>query len=167
MRKFLSFFLGKFGLFEASKQRASRPKQGEGPGIPTRKVARTLEVIQVKSRFWPSNASKWHECKEGQRRRKIDNAALGLCFLTNQASHRPAADRTLSAVLWIIGQGCKYRFLWADSNVQMFEEGRFYFDFFISKRSKMLLVCTSSHVKSKVKLKACHRLRSFNSPPCV
>jgi hypothetical protein len=44
---------------------------------------------------------------------KKDNNAACLCFLNYQAFLRPAADRAVSILPWVVSRGCSYGFLWA------------------------------------------------------
>jgi hypothetical protein len=46
---------------------------------------------------------------------KKDNAAACLCFLSYLAVLRPAADRTVSVLPWVVRLGRSYGFLWAGS----------------------------------------------------
>jgi uncharacterized protein YlaI len=48
---------------------------------------------------------KWHLCKEGQHRKQKDQTAARLGFLNYLAFLRPAADRTDSALLWVVCRG--------------------------------------------------------------
>jgi hypothetical protein len=72
--------------------------------------------------------NKWHICKEGQasnKKRKSrgllqkEKAAACLCFLNYLAFLRPAADRALSILPWVVSPGRSYGFLWA---VRLFKE---------------------------------------------
>jgi hypothetical protein len=56
--------------------------------------------------------NKWHICKEGRsRQQKEDNAAACLCFLNYLAFLRPAADRAVSILTWVVSRGRSYGFL--------------------------------------------------------
>jgi hypothetical protein len=62
--------------------------------------------------------NKWHIFQEGQAGNKIDNAAACLCFLIYLAFLRPAADRAVSILPWVVRRGRSYGFLWAGSIIQ-------------------------------------------------
>jgi hypothetical protein len=49
---------------------------------------------------------------------KKDNAAACLCFLNYLAFLRPAADRAVSILPWVVSPGRSYGFLWAGSIIQ-------------------------------------------------
>jgi hypothetical protein len=57
-------------------------------------------------------------CKEGKAGNKKDNAAACLCFLNYLAFLRPAADRAVSLLPWVVSPGRSNGFLWADSIIQ-------------------------------------------------
>jgi hypothetical protein len=59
--------------------------------------------------------NKWHMFKEGQAGIKIDNC---LCFLNYLAFLRPAADRAVSVLPWVVSPGRSYGYLWAGSIIQ-------------------------------------------------
>jgi hypothetical protein len=59
--------------------------------------------------------NKWHMCKEGQAFNKKDNR---LCFLNYLAFLRPAADRAVSILPWVVSPGRSYGFLWAGSIIK-------------------------------------------------
>jgi hypothetical protein len=57
--------------------------------------------------------------KEGQAgNQKKDNAAACLCFLKYLAFLRPAADRAVSVLPWVVSPGRSHGFLWADYIIQ-------------------------------------------------
>jgi hypothetical protein len=62
--------------------------------------------------------NKWYIFKEGQAATKIDIAAACLCFLNYLAFRRPAADRAVSILPWVVSRGRSYGFLWAVSIIQ-------------------------------------------------
>jgi hypothetical protein len=47
-----------------------------------------------------------------------NNAAACLCFLNYLAFLRPAADRAVSLLPWVVSRGRSYGFLWAGSTIQ-------------------------------------------------
>jgi hypothetical protein len=57
--------------------------------------------------------NKWHMCKEGKAGNKKDKAAACLYFLNYLAFLRPAADRAVSILPWVVSPGRSYRFIWA------------------------------------------------------
>jgi hypothetical protein len=59
--------------------------------------------------------NKWHICKEGQASTKKDNS---LGFLNYLAFLRPAANRAVSILPWVVSPGRSYGFLWAGSIIQ-------------------------------------------------
>jgi hypothetical protein len=65
-----------------------------------------------------------------------DNAAACLCFLNYLAFLRPAADRAVSILPWVLSPGRSYGFLWAVRLFKKFEEGQSNSGLFASKRSK-------------------------------
>jgi hypothetical protein len=56
--------------------------------------------------------------KRAKRVTKKDNAATFLCFLNNLAFLRPAADRAISILSFVVSRGRSHGFLWADSTIQ-------------------------------------------------
>jgi hypothetical protein len=62
--------------------------------------------------------NKRHICKEGRAGNKKNNAAACLCFLNYLAFLRPAADRAVSILPWVVSRGRSYGFLWAGSIIQ-------------------------------------------------
>jgi hypothetical protein len=53
--------------------------------------------------------------KRAKKETKIDNC---LCFLNYLAFLRPAADRAVSILPWVVSRGRSYGFLWAGSMIQ-------------------------------------------------
>jgi hypothetical protein len=53
--------------------------------------------------------------KRAKQATKKDNAAACSCFLNYLAFLRPAADRAISVLPWVVSRGCSYGFLRADS----------------------------------------------------
>jgi hypothetical protein len=51
--------------------------------------------------------------KRAKQATKIDNAAACLSFLKYLAFLRPAADRAVSILPWVVSRGCSYGLLWA------------------------------------------------------
>jgi hypothetical protein len=51
--------------------------------------------------------------KRAKQATKKDNAAACLCFLNYLAFLRPAADRAISILPWVVSPGRSYGFLWA------------------------------------------------------
>jgi hypothetical protein len=82
--------------------------------------------------------NKWHIYKESQAdNNKKDDAAACLCFLNYLAFLRPAADRVVFILPWVVSPGRLYRFLWAGSIIQnKNKEGQSNSGLFASKRSK-------------------------------
>jgi hypothetical protein len=80
--------------------------------------------------------NKWHMCKEGQAGNKKDNAAACLCFLNYLAFLRPAADRAVSILPWVVSPGRSYGFLWAVRLFKKCEVGLSNSGLFASKRPK-------------------------------
>jgi hypothetical protein len=72
------------------------------------------------------------------RQQQKDNTAACLCFLKYLAFLRPAADRAVSILAWVVSRGRSCLFLLADSDIQEYEEGRFNSGLFASKRSTAL-----------------------------
>jgi hypothetical protein len=56
--------------------------------------------------------------KRVKKEQKKDNAAACLCFLNYLAFLRPAADRAVSILPWVVSRGRSYGFLWANLNIQ-------------------------------------------------
>jgi hypothetical protein len=56
--------------------------------------------------------------KRAKQATKKDNAAACLCFLNYLAFLRPAADRAVSILPWVVSPGRSYGFLWAGSIFQ-------------------------------------------------
>jgi hypothetical protein len=54
--------------------------------------------------------NKRHICKEGKAGKKKDDC---LCFRNYLAFLRPAADRAVSILPWVVSPGSPYWFLWA------------------------------------------------------
>jgi hypothetical protein len=59
--------------------------------------------------------NKWHKCKEAKQATKKENC---LCFLNYLVFLRPAADRAVSILPWVVSPGRSYGFLWAGSIIQ-------------------------------------------------
>jgi hypothetical protein len=94
-------------------------------------------ACQVKSIVLASECHKSGMCtKRASAGIKNDNAAPCLCFLNYLVSLRPATDRTDSVLPWVVSRSGSYIFFWADSAIQLFEEGRSDSGLFVSKRSK-------------------------------
>jgi hypothetical protein len=89
--------------------------------------AQAILKSQVTSLRMPS---KWQHQK--------DNAAACLCFLIYLTFLRPAADRAVSILPWVVSRGRSHGFLWADSIFCKCDEGRSNSGLFASKRSKVL-----------------------------
>jgi hypothetical protein len=51
-------------------------------------------------------------------KQKIDNSAVCLCFLNFLAFLRPAADRAVSVLPWVVSRVRKYGLFWAYSMTQ-------------------------------------------------
>jgi hypothetical protein len=62
--------------------------------------------------------------KRAKQATKKDNAAACLCFLNCLAFLRPAADRAVFILPWVVSRGRSYGFLWAGSTIQKCEEGQ-------------------------------------------
>jgi hypothetical protein len=56
--------------------------------------------------------------KRAEQATKIDNATACLCFLNYLAFLRPAADRAVPMLPWVVSRGRSYGFLWADFRIQ-------------------------------------------------
>jgi hypothetical protein len=56
--------------------------------------------------------------KRAKQATKKVNAAACLCFLKYLVFLRPAADRAVSILPWVVSRGRSYGFLWADSIIQ-------------------------------------------------
>jgi hypothetical protein len=56
--------------------------------------------------------------KRAKQATKKDNVAACLCFQNYLAFFRPAADRAVSILPWVVSRGRSYGFLWADSIIQ-------------------------------------------------
>jgi hypothetical protein len=56
--------------------------------------------------------------KRAKQATKIDNAAACLCFLNYLAFLRPAADRAVYILSWVVSRSRSYGFLWAGSIIQ-------------------------------------------------
>jgi hypothetical protein len=54
--------------------------------------------------------NKWHICKEGKAGNEKRQFLVSLNYL---AFLRPAADRAVSILPWVVSPGCSYGFLWA------------------------------------------------------
>jgi hypothetical protein len=80
--------------------------------------------------------NKWNKCKEGKAGNRKDDAAACLYFLNNLAFLRPAADRALSILPWVVSQSRSYRFLWAIRAYNKNKEGQSNSGLFASERSK-------------------------------
>jgi hypothetical protein len=61
--------------------------------------------------------NKWNVFIEDKKATKNDNAATYLCFLNYLAFLRPAADRAVSILPWVVSPGRSYGFLWANSSI--------------------------------------------------
>jgi hypothetical protein len=58
--------------------------------------------------------------QRGPSRQQKDNAAAGLCFRNYLAFLRPAADRAVPILPWVVSRGRSYRYLWADSVIKIY-----------------------------------------------
>jgi hypothetical protein len=72
--------------------------------------------------------------KRAKQATKIDNAAACLCFLIYLEFLRPAANRAVSILPWVVRRGRSKGFLWADLIIQKkSEEGQSNYGFFRQK----------------------------------
>jgi hypothetical protein len=75
--------------------------------------------------------------KRPSRQQIKDDAAACLCFFLNYLVFlRPAADRAVSILPWVVSRGRSYGFLWAGSIIPKCEERQSDSGLFASKRSK-------------------------------
>jgi hypothetical protein len=72
-------------------------------------------ISQVKLLVSECQASGIHP-KRAKLAKQKDNTAACLCFLNYLAFLRPAADRAVSILPWVVSRGRSYGFLWADSS---------------------------------------------------
>jgi hypothetical protein len=108
--------------------------------VPARIVCLGLEImatIKIKIKILGSECqTSGTYAKRAKQATKIDNAAACLSSLNYLAFLRPAADRAVSILPWVVRRGRSYGFLWAGSVIQNCEEGQSNSGLFASKRLK-------------------------------
>jgi hypothetical protein len=88
-------------------------------------IRSTIIKIKIKIKILGSERqTSGTDAKRAKQETQIDNAAACSCFLNYLAFLRPAADRAVSILLWVVSRGRSNDFIWAGSIIQKIMGGR-------------------------------------------